>query len=142
MLFDTMPEWLPPLNSGLIVVSGIFLLMGYFFIKRGQIAWHKRFMLTACVFAAGFLVVYVSRVALFPNKLFPGEGLLRTIYFTILVPHVIIAALVAPFAFVTVRRALAGNFVLHRKIAPITFAMWLFTAISGWVVYWMLYHAE
>lgn len=130
---------MPLANMALIVVSGVFLLIGYTRIRRGDVIWHKRSMLTAAVFAALFLVVYVTRVAVLPAKLFPAESGLRGLYFSILIPHVIVATLVAPFAFVTIRRALAGRFAKHRAIARITFPMWLFTAASGYVVYWMLY---
>lgn len=123
----------------LIVVSGIFLAAGYWLIRHKNVYWHRRAMLTATVFAALFLVVYVTRLALFGSKLFPGEGLLRVIYFAILVPHVILAIAVAPLALVTIRRALAGQYGRHRQIARVTLPTWGFVAVSGWAVYWMLY---
>lgn len=126
-------------NAALIVVSGLFLLLGYGFIRAKRVLWHQRSMIAACVFAVLFLVVYVARYALLGTKAFAGEGLLRAVYFGILVPHTIIAALVAPLAFITLRRALRGQFAQHRRMARVTFPLWLWTAASGWVVYWMLY---
>ena len=131
--------WLPALNAALIVISGAFLVVGYILIRRKQVTWHHRSMLTASVFAALFLIVYVTRAAVLPTKFFPGEGLIRVAYFAILIPHTIVAALVAPFAFVTLRRAFRGRFADHRRIARITFPMWVFTAVTGWLVYYMLY---
>ena len=138
-MFDSPATWVPFLNAALIVISGVFLVIGYVCIKRGQIRWHRRSMITASVFAALFLVVYVTRYLTLGSKLYPGEGLLRVVYFGILIPHTLIAIAVAPLAFVTLRRALAGKFSKHRQIARITLPLWIWTAVSGWVVYMMLY---
>ena len=167
------PEWVALLNTSLIVISGVFLLIGYYFIRRYQremraiellkdrgsgkyggskaddvdalrqsalqkIVLHKRSMLTATAFAALFLVVYVTRAMLFETRLFAGEGLIRAIYLFILVTHTILAVLVGPFALVTLRRALRGEYAKHRRVARITFPMWLYVVVTGWLVYWML----
>ena len=132
------PEWVALLNTSLIVISGVFLLIGYYFIRQRNIELHKRSMLTATVFAALFLVVYVSRALLFETRLFAGEGLIRAIYLFILVTHTILAVLVGPFALVTLRRAFRGDFPKHRRIARITFPMWLYVVVTGWIVFWML----
>lgn len=134
-------EWLPAANAALIVISGVFLIVGYICIRTRRIVWHRRSMLTAAAFAAGFLVVYVTRYIVFGSKLFPGDGVSRVIYFAILVPHIIIAIAVAPLAFVTIRRALRGRYAKHRQIARITVPLWIYVALSGWVVYLMLYGA-
>jgi putative membrane protein len=139
-VFNSIQDWLPALNTALIVVSGAFLIVGYVCIRNKKIGWHRRTMLTATVFAGLFLVVYVTRYALFGSKIYPGEGISRAIYFAILIPHIIIAVAIAPLAWVTLRRAFAGRFQKHRQIARITLPLWIYTAISGWVVYLMLYH--
>ena len=133
------PEWVALLNTSLIVISGIFLLLGYYFIRQRQIELHKRSMLTATGFAALFLVVYVSRAVLFETRVFAGEGLVRVIYLTILISHTILAILVGPFALVTLRRALRGEYAKHKRIARITFPMWLYVVVTGWLIYWMLH---
>jgi putative membrane protein len=97
-------------------------------------------MLTATVFAALFLVVYVSRALLFETKVFAGEGAIRAIYLTILISHTILAILVGPFALITLRRALRGEYPKHRQIARITFPMWLYVVVTGWMIYWMLHN--
>ena len=128
------------LNTSLIVISGIFLLLGYYFIRQRQIELHKRSMLTATTFAALFLVVYVTRALLFETKAFAGEGVVRVIYLAILISHTILAILVGPFALVTLRRALRGDYSKHRQIARITFPMWLYVVVTGWIIYWMLHN--
>jgi putative membrane protein len=132
-------EWLPLANAALIVISGMFLIFGYVCIKTRHVKWHRRSMITASVFAALFLVVYVGRYLWLGSKIYPGDGVSRIIYFGILIPHIIIAIAVAPLAYVTLRRALGGRFQKHRQIARITVPLWIYTAVSGWVVYLMLY---
>jgi len=132
------PEWVPLLDTSFIVISGIFLLIGYYFIRQRQIELHKRCMLTATAFAALFLVVYVARAMLYETRVFAGEGTIRTIYLVILISHTILAILVGPFALVTLRRALRGEYAKHRQIARLTFPMWLYVVVTGWLVYWML----
>ena len=134
------PEWVALLNTSLIVISGVFLLIGYYFIRQRKIELHKRSMLTATLFAALFLVVYVTRALLFETKVFAGEGLVRAIYLIILVSHTILAILVGPFALVTLRRALRGEYAKHRRVARITFPMWLYVVVTGWIIYWMLHN--
>jgi putative membrane protein len=134
------PEvWLPALNAALIVISGICLVIGYVCIRSRKVVWHRRSMLTASVFAALFLIVYVTRYVVLGSKIYPGEGVSRTMYLVILISHTTIAIAVAPLAFVTLRRALAGRFKPHRQIARITLPMWIYTAVTGWIVYMLLY---
>ena len=130
--------WLPPLNTALIVVSGVFLLLGYYFVRRGEIARHRRAMLTATVFAALFLVVYVARYFLMQPKIFAGEGAVRAIYLAILISHTILAVAVGPLVLVTLSRALRRQYRRHRQIARVTLPIWLYVVVTGWTVYLML----
>ena len=134
----TAPEWLPLLNTALIVVSGLFLALGYCFIRRKQVLLHHRSMLTATAFAALFLVVYVTRAALFQTKVFAGEGPARVLYLVILVSHTILAIAVGPLVLITLRRAFRGQFARHRQIARITAPAWAYVAVTGWIIYLML----
>jgi putative membrane protein len=136
----TSPQvWLPALNATLIVISGVLLVIGYLCIRSRNVVWHRRSMLSASAFAAAFLIVYVTRYVWLGSKIFPGEGVSRVVYLIILVSHTTIAIAVAPLAFITLRRALAGRFALHRKIARITLPLWIYTAVTGWIVYMLLY---
>jgi putative membrane protein len=132
-------QWLPFFNTCLILVSGVFLLLGYYFIRQRRIQWHRRCMLTAAVFAALFLVVYVVRYLLLPTKVFAGEGPVRAVYLAILASHTILAMAVGPLVLVTLRRALRRDYRRHRRIARVTLPVWLYVVVTGWVVYAMLH---
>lgn len=97
-------------------------------------------MLIATGFAAVFLVLYVTRWFLLGTKPFEGEGLVRIIYFSILIPHTILAIVVGPAALFAIKRANDKKFSTHRRIGRVLVPIWLFVAGSGWVIYWMLYH--
>lgn len=127
-----------------IVLSGVSLLVGWYFIRwRKNIALHRNTMLTATGFAALFLVAYVTRWAVFGSKPFEGEGGWRLFYFVNLVPHVILAITVGPLALYLIYLALrARNFRQHRRIARITLPIWLYVAASGWLIYYLLYKAN
>jgi len=86
-----------------------------------------------------FLVSYLTYHAQVGSKHFPGTGTIRTIYFSILITHTILAAAVPPLAIVTLIRALKGKFEKHKRIAHWTFPIWLYVSITGVIVYWMLY---
>jgi putative membrane protein len=134
----SLETWLPPLNTALIVISGLFLLLGYLFIRRGEVARHRGAMLTATVFAGLFLVVYIARYFLMQPKIFAGEGVVRAIYLVILISHTILAVAVGPLALVTLRRALRRQYQRHRQIARVTLPIWLYVVVTGWTVYLML----
>jgi putative membrane protein len=131
--------WLPLVNTSLIVVSGVFLVLGYAFIRRRWVTWHKRAMLTATVFAALFLVVYIARFVLMQPKVFAGEGAVRAVYLAILFSHMILAVAVGPLALVTLWRALRAQSGQHRRVARVTLPIWLYVVVTGWTVYAMLY---
>lgn len=96
-------------------------------------------MITATVFAGLFLGVYVARALFVGVKTFEGPAPAYAAYLSILVPHVIAAIAVGPLALVTLRRAVRSNFIAHRRIARITLPIWAFVAVTGWIVYVMLY---
>jgi len=130
---------LPTLNAALNGLAAILLTAGFVQIKRGNIATHRRLMLTAFGVSALFLVSYVIYHVQVGSVPYPGTGIWRTIYFTILIPHVILAALVPPLALVTLHRGLIRNDAAHRSIAKITLPVWLFVSVTGVLVYLMLY---
>lgn len=131
--------WLPALNTAVIGVSGVALLTGFAFIKRRRIEAHKRAMLTATVFAALFLIVYVVRWALLGSKPFTGEGAIRVVYFAVLISHIALAIGIVPLVLLTLRRALRQEFDAHRRLARLTLPLWLYVVITGWIVYALLY---
>ncbi|HET7036407.1 MAG TPA: DUF420 domain-containing protein [Thermomicrobiaceae bacterium] len=134
-----MAHWLPLIDTGLILISGVALLIGYRFIRRGQIQYHKWSMLTATSFAALFLIVYLLRSALYGSKLFAGHGAMRVVYLTILTTHTILATAIVPLVLVVLYRALTRQFPRHKRLARVALPIWLYVAVTGWVIYMMLY---
>ena len=130
---------LPTLNACLNAAAATFLVIGFVFIKQRRIRAHKLCMLTAFGISCVFLVSYLVHHARVGSVPFRGAESLRPVYFAILVPHVILAALVPPLALVTIRRGLKDERLRHRRIAKITLPVWLYVSVSGVVVYWMLY---
>lgn len=130
---------LPALNATLNGISAILLVTAFVFIKRGNVTWHKRTMLAAFATSAVFLTSYLVYHANIGSKPYPGTGVMRTIYFAILIPHVILAAAVLPMALITLSRGLRMDVVRHRKIAKITLPLWLYVSVTGVIVYLMLY---
>jgi uncharacterized membrane protein YozB (DUF420 family) len=130
---------LPHLNAALNLTSAILLTTGWILIKRKRIPQHRRVMIAAVVTSALFLTSYVIYHANIGSKHFPGTGLARVIYFAILIPHVLLAALTLPFILVTFARGLRRDDARHRRLARRTMPVWLFVSVSGVVVYLMLY---
>ncbi len=137
-----MIHFLPTVNATLNAISAVLLVWGYTLIRRKQIDKHRKVMLTAFVTSCLFLVSYLVYHTLVGGSVpFGHEGtLLRTIYFSILIPHTILAAAVPVLAIITLRRGLAGKYDRHRRIAKWTLPIWLFVSVTGVIVYVMLYH--
>jgi uncharacterized membrane protein YozB (DUF420 family) len=130
---------LPALNAALNATSAVLLVAGWRFIRQRRIRAHRRCMLSAFVVSSLFLVSYLVHHAIAGTTRFPGTGLARTIYFSILIPHITLAACVLPLAIVTLRRGLGRRYDAHRRIARITLPVWLFVSVTGILVYVMLY---
>ena len=130
---------LPALNATLNATSALLLVIGYAFIRRGQIRRHRAVMIAACVVSTLFLTSYVIYHANIGSKPFQGRGPVRVVYFTILLTHVVLAAAVVPLAIITLSRGLRERFDRHVAIARWTFPIWLYVSITGVIVYVMLY---
>ena len=132
-------EDLPTLNAALNATSAILLTIGWRYIKAGRIQQHRRCMIAAFTTSSCFLISYVIYHAHIGSKPYPGTGLLRAIYFSILIPHVTLAAAVLPLAIITLTRGLRRQDDRHRRIAKWTLPLWLFVSVTGVIVYLMLY---
>lgn len=130
---------LPALNATLNAISFVFLVTGYVFIRRGQWRKHRFCMIGALVMSALFLTSYVIYHLNVGSVPFRGTGWIRTVYFAVLIPHVILAAAIVPLVLITVSRALSKRFDRHRVIARWTLPLWLYVSITGVIVYLMLY---
>src|SRR5688500_71013 len=131
--------YLPTVNATLNAIAGVCLIVAWVFIKQRRIQAHRRMMLAAFGASTLFLISYVTYHANAGSRPYHGTGSLRTLYFSILIPHVILAAAVVPLAIVTLRRGLRRDDVRHRRIARITLPIWLFVSVTGVIVYVMLY---
>lgn len=130
----------PHLLAALNLLSVILLSMGYAFIRAGRQDRHRAAMVAAVVVSVlflGFYLVYHANAGL---AKFGGEGIVRPIYFTILIIHVLAAVAIVPLVPWTVIRALRGRFDAHRRLARITWPIWMFVGVSGVVVYVMTIH--
>jgi len=131
---------LPAINASLNALSALFLTTGYVLIRRGDRTLHKRCMLAALITSTAFLTCYVIyHWNIGGSKPFAGVGAIRTIYYLILVPHVLLAMTVLPLALVTTGRALRSQFDRHVRVARWTLPVWLYVSVTGVLVYLMLY---
>lgn len=135
-------DMMPTLNAILNATSGILITIGFLLIRRRRIRAHRACMIGAVVCSSLFLISYLTYHVGFARGVtrFTGTGSVRWLYFSILISHTILAVTIVPFVIVTLRRALRGEFVKHRRVARWTFPMWLYVSVTGVVVYFMLYH--
>jgi uncharacterized membrane protein YozB (DUF420 family) len=130
---------LPAVNATLNAISGVLLLVGYALIRARRVDLHRRFMMAAFAASSLFLVCYVVYHAQVGSVRFTRQGFVRPLYFTILITHVTLAAVVLPLAIVTLSRGLAAKYAVHRKVARWTFPIWLYVSVTGVLVYVLLY---
>jgi len=130
---------LPAVNACLNGLSLVLLTTGFQLIRARRVAAHRACMLAAFVSSSLFLVTYLIYHAQVGSVRFPGTGVARTVYLTILATHTVLAATVPVLAIITLRRALRGDFVRHRAIARWTWPIWVYVSATGIVVYLMLY---
>lgn len=131
---------LPTINAILNSISAIFLTFGYGFIRQKKINAHRACMVGAFITSTIFLASYLTYHYYHGATGFTGQGIIRPIYFTILITHTILAVVIVPLIFITLARALKGRFDRHRQIARWTLPLWLYVSVTGVVVYLMLYH--
>lgn len=125
----------PKFHATLNFMTAIILLLGFFFIKQKKIQLHKACMGTAVGLSTVFLCSYVFYHSISEPTHFGGEGIVRPIYYFILITHIFLAAVILPFILFTLMRALRGQFQKHKKIARWTLPIWLYVAITGVMVY-------
>ena len=130
---------LPEVNATLNAIAASLLTIGYIYIRRGHPQEHRLCMIAAFATSALFLASYLVYHFNVGSVAFTGQGTIRTVYFTILISHIILAIAILPMAIVTLLRALRGQFESHRRLAKWTLPLWLYVSVTGVVVYWMLY---
>lgn len=130
--------FLPPIYATINGLTAILLVAAVFQIKKGNRKRHEQLMKTCIVLSVLFLGMYVTYHMTSDSTPYGGEGAIRYVYFFILITHIILSILVIPFVLITYVRAISGNFEMHKKIAKITFPLWLYIAVTGVIVYVMI----
>jgi putative membrane protein len=129
---------LPPIYATINAITALVLLTAFWAIKNKNIKLHKRLMQFAIGLSILFLAMYMAYHMTSDSTKYGGEGILKYVYYFILITHIILSIVVIPFVLITYVRAITNNFEKHKKIARITFPLWLYVAISGVFVYIMI----
>jgi putative membrane protein len=131
-------SFLPPIYASVNGLTAILLIAAVVAIKKGNKKLHEQLNTTAIACSVLFLVMYVAYHMTSDSTSFGGEGIVKYVYLFILLTHIVLSIVVIPFVLITFMRARLGNFPEHKKIAKITFPLWLYVAITGVVVYLMI----
>lgn len=129
---------LPALNAALNALSACSLVAGFVSIRRGLVNTHRNFMFGALLFSALFLVSYILYHSAHGDTVFRGTGIIRPVYFFILISHILLTAVALPMILTTVFFALTGRFTAHRRLARFTFPAWLYISVTGVGIFFML----
>jgi len=139
MLSSEFISYLPHVNACLNGTSALLLFTGYTFIRSRNVAAHRTCQIAALCVSILFLISYLTYHFHHGATRFQGTGVVRPIYFTILLTHTVLAIVIVPLVTLTFYRALRNDFTRHRRIARITLPLWLYVSITGVIVYLMLY---
>jgi len=130
-----LPIFLPPIYATINAITGVLLIIAVWAIKNKKRLLHERLMKTAILCSLVFLMMYLAYHMTSDSTKFGGEGAIKYIYLFILLTHILLSIVVIPFVLLTYVRAITNDFEKHKKIAKITFPLWLYVAVSGVVVY-------
>lgn len=130
--------FLPPVYATINTITALLLVLAVVMIRKGKQKTHELFMKSAIVLSVIFLVLYVIYHMTSDSTPYGGEGAIRYIYFFLLISHILLSIIVIPFVLITYVRAISGRFIMHKKIARITFPLWLYVAVTGVIVYFMI----
>jgi putative membrane protein len=137
--FEVEPlSFLPPIYATINGITAVVLVAAVLAIKKGNRKVHERLMTFAIALSLAFLVMYVAYHMTSDSTKFGGEGWIKFVYFFILISHILLSIAVIPLVLFTYVRALAAKFDQHKKIAKITFPIWLYVAVTGVIVYLMI----
>jgi putative membrane protein len=131
-------SYLPAFHAGMNTLAAVALLAALYFIKQKNMIAHRKCIYTAMAFSALFLISYVLYHSTTPETRFGGQGTVRTVYFLLLITHIVLAGGILPFIFFTFIRAFTGQYERHKKMARWVFPLWLYVTISGPICYLML----
>ncbi|WP_111307671.1 DUF420 domain-containing protein [Confluentibacter sediminis] len=131
-------SFLPPIYATINGLTAIILIVAFIAIKNKNIVLHENLMTTAIWCSVVFLVMYVAYHMTSDSTKFGGEGAIKYIYYFILITHILLSIIIIPFVLITYVRAITNNIERHKKIAKITFPLWLYVAVTGVIVYVMI----
>ena len=131
-------RFLPPIYATVNGLTAVLLVLSVIAIKNGKRKLHEQLNTTAIICSALFLVMYVAYHMTSDSTPFGGEGIIKYMYYFILITHILLSIIIIPFVLFTFMRARLGDFDKHRKIAKITFPLWLYVAVTGVIVYLMI----
>ena len=133
-----LPVFLPPIYAGINAVTSLLLLLAFWAIKNKKIDLHENLVKACMALSAVFLILYVLYHMTSDSTSFGGEGVIRWVYFFVLISHILLSIVVIPFVLITFVRGITRDVERHKKIARITFPIWLYVAITGVIVYYMI----
>jgi len=137
--FDVEPlSFLPPIYAGINAVTALTLIVAVVAVKNGKFALHEKLMKFAILCSILFLLMYVAYHMTSDSTPFGGEGAIRLVYFFILISHILLSIIIIPLVLFTYVKALSKRFDQHKKLAKITFPIWLYVAVTGVIVYLMI----
>jgi putative membrane protein len=137
--FDVEPlSFLPPIYAGINAVTALTLILAVVAVKNGKFALHEKLMKFAILCSILFLLMYVAYHMTSDSTPFGGEGAIRIVYFFILISHILLSIIIIPLVLFTYVKALSKRFDQHKKLAKITFPIWLYVAVTGVIVYLMI----
>ena len=137
--FDVEPlKFLPPIYASINGLTAVVLVAAVIAIKKGNKKLHEQLNTFAIMCSLIFLLMYIAYHMTSDSTSFGGVGVIRYVYYFILITHIILSVIVIPFVLTTYMRAKLGNFPQHKKIAKKTFPLWLYVAVTGVVVYFMI----
>lgn len=131
-------RFLPPIYASINALTAIVLIVAFWAIKNKKIKLHEGLMKSAILLSATFLLMYIAYHMTSDSTKFGGEGNIKYIYYFVLLTHIVLSIIIIPFVLITYVRAITKSFERHKKIARITFPLWLYVAVSGVVVYIMI----
>ncbi|MCB0401391.1 MAG: DUF420 domain-containing protein [Flavobacteriales bacterium] len=130
--------FLPPIYAGINALTAVLLVAAIIAIKNGKRALHEGLMKTSLLLSLLFLVMYVAYHMTSDTTVYGGEGVLKYVYYFVLITHILLSIVIIPLVLISYTRALSGLFDRHKKMARIAFPLWLYVAVSGVLVYLMI----
>ncbi len=137
--YDVQPlSFLPPIYAAINGLTAVLLFMAVAAIKKGNIKLHENLVKVCMGCSVAFLVMYVAYHMTSDSTPYGGEGVIRYVYFFILITHILLSIIIIPFVLFTFVRGIAGAYERHKKLARITYPMWMYVAVTGVIVYLMI----